>query len=233
MTETERVPVSSLATALAKAQGEMENARINRNNPYFNSRYADLAAIRDATVPALSKNGLCIYHSVYRDGETWLVRAVLKHGETGESIISEFPLPNMFDKPQAVGSAITYAKRYTWAALCGISAEEDDDANAVHDQSAPPPRKPQAKPDVIEPRPETKLISATPVAIVDAPGDNWAGWGKQFLDHIKQSKAAEEADLWMGLNGQMLDKMKAESPKIHKRLSEALFNDVYSKLVEK
>lgn len=229
MTEETAKPISTLAASLAKAQGEMKNAAINKENPYFNSRYADLAAIRDATIPSLSKHGLCLYHMVMQQGETWVVRAVLKHGESGESIISDFPLPAAFDKPQAIGSAITYGKRYTWAALCGIAAEEDDDANAAHGNVKQVERKPQPKTNVIEMTPqETKLVSKTPVALLKTDGD-WTVWGKNFLDHVKQTTLTAEADEWVKINGPTLDLMEKEVPKTHKRLSEALFG-IYEKI---
>lgn len=231
MTDQPVPHVSTLATALAKAQGEMKNAAINKENPYFNSRYADLAAIRDATIPALSKNGLCIYHSVHRDGENWYVRAVLKHGESGESIISDFPLPNLFDKPQAIGSAITYGKRYTWAALCGIAAEEDDDANAAQGNTPKQAEhKPKAKTNVIEMQQQAPaLVSKTPVAILKPDDQEWSVWGKAFLEHLKQATLTKDADDWMKANGPTLDAMEKAVPRMHKNLSQAVFQ-VYEKL---
>lgn len=218
----------NLAIALARAQGEMQNAAINKDNPYFNSRYADLASIRDATIPALSKHGLCIYHVIVQAGEHWIVRGVLKHGLSNDCITSDFPI-NAVDKPQAIGSAITYAKRYTWAALCGIAADEDDDANAAQGNVKHIDRKPQPKTNVIDMQPqESKLVSKTPIALLKTEGD-WTVWGKSFLDHVKQSTLTAEADEWVKVNGPTLDLMEKEVPKTHKRLSEALFG-VYEKL---
>lgn len=134
MTEMEKALVtagpSKLAAALAKAQGEMNNAAFNRQNPHFKSRYADLAAIRDATIPALSKYGLSISHRFVLRENNFVLVAELCHSD-GEIKTSEYPLPNAPDKPQVMGSAITYAKRYTWSALCGIAADDDDDAETV------------------------------------------------------------------------------------------------------
>ena len=126
---------STLAEALAKAQANMQNAPLNKTNPHFKSKYADLAAIRDAVTPALSANGLAITQTpTYRDGAFVLV-TTLRHtgGETVESI---YPLA--VDKPQVMGSALTYARRYSLAAMCGIAADEDDDANAAQTGDAKP-----------------------------------------------------------------------------------------------
>lgn len=120
--------MDNLATALAKAQGEMQNAQLNKVNPHFKSKYADLAAIRDATIPALSKNGLSIVQYTRLQDGALILRTRLLH-VSGEFLESEYPLPMAVDKPQQMGSAYTYGKRYSWAAMCGISADDDDDGN--------------------------------------------------------------------------------------------------------
>jgi hypothetical protein len=123
--------INDLATALAAAQGEMNNAVYNRTNPHFRSKYADLASVRDATIPALSKHGLAIAQLTTFDGDgTFLLVTRLLHA-SGQWMESVQPLPMAIDKPQVMGSAQTYARRYAWASMTGIAAEEDDDANAA------------------------------------------------------------------------------------------------------
>lgn len=122
---------SKLAEALAKAQGEMKNAVLNKINPHYKNKYADLSAVREATLPALSKHGLAITQTMQmHEGALRLVTRL--HHVSGESLTSEYPLPNAPDKPQIMGSATTYARRYCWAAMCGIASDEDDDAEAAH-----------------------------------------------------------------------------------------------------
>lgn len=121
----------SLATALARAQAECQNVVMNKTNPHFRSRYADLAAVRDAIVPIFNKHGISIIQSPNVDGfagfnlETRLIH------ESGEEIVWNFPLPSDVTKMQAVGSAISYARRYTLSAIACIASEEDDDGNAA------------------------------------------------------------------------------------------------------
>jgi hypothetical protein len=122
---------SKLAEALSKAQAEMKNAVLNKTNPHFRSKYADLAAVRDATLPALNKYGLALTQCMIIRDTALILRTVLSHA-SGETMTSEYPLPNVPDKPQIMGSAQTYARRYCWAAMCGIAAEEDDDGEAAH-----------------------------------------------------------------------------------------------------
>lgn len=127
--------IAALSAALAKAQGEMKNAPLNKTNPHFKSRYADLAAIRDATIPALSKNGLAIIQFTTLDDDGRMKLHTRLSHSSGEWVESVYPLP--VDKPQVMGSAITYGKRYSWSAMCGISADEDDDGNAAQEAPAP------------------------------------------------------------------------------------------------
>jgi hypothetical protein len=125
-------PLSELMTALAASQAEMSNAAYNQQNPHFKSKYADLASIRDATIPALAKHGLSI-HQVMQNNSSGNMVLVTRLGHaSGSWIESIYPVPYS-DKPHIMGSAITYARRYSWAAICGIAAEEDEDGNAAQE----------------------------------------------------------------------------------------------------
>ena len=124
--------INELLTALAKAQGEMVNAPMDGKNPHFSSKYATLANIRDATMPHLSKNGLSVHQVTQMNGNGMLLVTRLGHS-SGQWITSEYPVP-VSDRPHVMGSAITYARRYSWAALTGIAAE-DDDGNAAQEDA--------------------------------------------------------------------------------------------------
>lgn len=145
-----------LTEALAKAQSKMSNATLNKINPHFKSKYADLPTIRDATIPALAAEGIAVTQFTrVRDGALLLVTR-LSHS-SGGSIEGEYPLPYAVDKPQAMGSAMTYARRYGLAAMCGIAAEEDDDANAADDEGKKTPSKTDAKSEMKNPPGITKF----------------------------------------------------------------------------
>jgi hypothetical protein len=135
--------INELAAALAKAQAEMKNAKLNKVNPHFKSRYADLAEIRDTVTPALSKHGIAVVHGIGpTDGGGLVVMTRLVHA-SGQWIESGFPIA--YDKPQTMGSAITYGRRYNLSAIANISADDDDDANAANDK---PVEKPAHMPAV-------------------------------------------------------------------------------------
>ena len=123
--------IDQLATALASAQSEMKNAKLNKVNPHFKSKYADLAEIRDTVTPALSKHGIAVVNGTdATDGGLHVVTRLIH--KSGQWIESRFPIA--YDKPQTMGSAITYGKRYNLAAVANIAADEDDDANAANDK---------------------------------------------------------------------------------------------------
>lgn len=135
--------IDQLAKALAAAQGEMKNAKLNKVNPHFKSRYADLAEIRDTVTPALSRHGLSVAQGT-DTAETGLVVVTRLMHLSGQWIESRYPIS--IDKPQAMGSAYTYAKRYSLAAICCISSDEDDDANVAN--ASPQHAKPEVMPSV-------------------------------------------------------------------------------------
>jgi hypothetical protein len=124
--------IDQLAKALAAAQGEIKNATLNKVNPHFKSKYADLAAIRDAVVPSLAKHGIAVTQGTGSDGSglAMLLFTRLLH-QSGQWIECAYPMTADVSMPQKMGSALTYARRYSLAAICGIAAEEDDDANAA------------------------------------------------------------------------------------------------------
>lgn len=121
--------INELATALCKCQSEMQFAVKDSKNPHFNSRYADLSAVWDAVREPLTKNNLCVTQTVqFIDGKTVLV-SMLMHN-SGQWIKSYLPIKTDKDTCQGWGSGITYARRYSLAALVGC-VQDDDDGNAA------------------------------------------------------------------------------------------------------
>jgi hypothetical protein len=119
--------MSEFVKDLAAAQSEMSNAAYNRTNPHFKSKYADLAGVREATLPVLNKHGFAVVQTtVFQDG-VLLLKTELAH-KSGEWRESFYPIAP--GTPQQQGSALTYARRYSWSAITGIASEEDDDGNA-------------------------------------------------------------------------------------------------------
>lgn len=137
--------IGNLAAALAKAQGSFTFARKDSEAPLFEKggngpsrkvgsrTYADLASVLDAVRAGLAANELSIVQTPFstNDGGVTL-RTTLMHS-SGEWIASEFSMPaDRMGAIQGWGSALTYARRYALAAMCGI-AQDDDDGQAAQD----------------------------------------------------------------------------------------------------
>ena len=111
--------------ALAKAQGAIEGAIKNTTNPHFRSKYADLGAVWDACREPLAQNGIGIMQFPdFHEGMV-TVQSMMTH-EDGFSLNHTIRIPCAKPDAQGVGSAITYARRYSLMALVGIAPEDDD-----------------------------------------------------------------------------------------------------------
>lgn len=216
---------AELAAALAKAQGAMANATLNKINPHFRARYADLASVLDAARKPLSENGLAVTQATeLRDGALVLVTTL--HHVSGQWIASEFPLPASA-KPQEMGSALTYARRYTLTALICNAADEDDDANAAESakQKIAAPKPSAVAPQQIEPPCDPTTGEIVPHAIA-LPCNNgapdWIAWAPIYIAGVKSSRTLGEADDWHLANQQHIDALAQDAPKVHKRMVDAV-----------
>jgi hypothetical protein len=153
--------IGKLAEALAKAQGEMPAIPREKENPYFKSKYADLADIVRVTGPVLSRHGLAVVQLPgYYDGVEVLVTTVMH--SSGEWMRESMPLILSKRDAQGMGSAITYARRYALSAAINIVTDEDDDGN----QASQPPRRPAAAREAARPAPERP-----PMTVVQGQGE--------------------------------------------------------------
>jgi hypothetical protein len=119
-----------IATAMVKAQKEFGPALKSSTNPHFRSKYADLAACVEAVIDALNNNGIALIQKCHESDTGVNVETLLLH-ESGESLsCGVLHVPASKQDPQGYGSALTYARRYSLMAACGI-APEDDDGNAA------------------------------------------------------------------------------------------------------
>lgn len=123
--------IAALAAALAKAQGAMKGAVKDSANPFFKSKYADLASVVEAIRAAFSANGLSYIQTLEpSDKDEVRVETTLLHA-SGEWIsCGVLSLPVSKADAQGYGSALTYARRYSLSAAVGV-APEDDDGNAA------------------------------------------------------------------------------------------------------
>lgn len=122
---------SKLYEALAKAQLEIKLAQRDSENPYFKSKYANLGSVIEASRPALAKNGLCVFHrqELTEEGQSILV-CTLAHA-SGQYIDSRYRVVPAKNDIQSLGSYMTYLRRYSYVAICGLADTDDDGEAAV------------------------------------------------------------------------------------------------------
>lgn len=134
--------IKDLVSALAKAQGIMKPAVFNKVNPHFKSRYADFASCMDACRAPLSDHGIAVIQSCETVNDKLNLVTMLAH-ISGQWMKSEFPIVSSKMDSQGIGSAMTYAKRYSLCGMVGIVADEDadDDGEAAMGR----PKKEDAK----------------------------------------------------------------------------------------
>lgn len=125
--------IDKLAEALAKAQGAMEAAKQDSTmvGEKYSFKYASLASVHAAIRKPLSENGLAYTQVLdqWEPGKLILITTLMH--VSGQFARSIFPLPPAGGNMQAFGSALTYAKRYSIAAMIGIASDEDDDGQAA------------------------------------------------------------------------------------------------------
>lgn len=131
--------MKTIYSAFVKAQKAFGPALKSSTNPHFRSKYADLSACVEAVVDALNDNGIALMQTVHECDNGAIVETVFIH-ESGESLsCGKLHVPATKQDAQGFGSALTYARRYSLMAACGI-APEDDDGNAAVKSAKPQPR---------------------------------------------------------------------------------------------
>lgn len=183
--------IDELATALAKAQGEIKAAAKSKANPFFKSMYADLSAIMEVCRTPLSANNLAIIQVTCFDPENIWLETTLIH-KSGQWVRSRYPLRPTKDDPQGLGSALTYARRYSLAAMVGVVADDEDDdgsgasreigENAEQDQADDGKQKTKAQAAAIE-------------------------WAKAAIEDIRACKDNKELLAWEDKNAKTLVKL--------------------------
>lgn len=127
--------INELAAALAKAQAEMHNPGFDSQNPHFRSKFASLAAVRNAVIPVLAKHGLSLMQQLTSNDAGTICTTLLLHA-SGQFIEFEpLLMPVSKQDAQGFGSASTYAKRYSMQAIAAVVGDEDDDGNAASERS--------------------------------------------------------------------------------------------------
>ena len=178
--------INELATALAKAQGEFQPAKMNAVNPFLKNHYADLGSIIGSAKSACAKYGLAVAQPATAiDGQV-TVTTLLMH-QSGQWLSSEMTLPLLDSKnmAQAAGSIITYLRRYSIAAMLGIYADEDTDGEKQPAKQAEVgDKQKQPSNNGHEPDPEQPAIPEPVMAAMERKGRDGRKYGELTDDEL-------------------------------------------------
>lgn len=215
--------INELASALAKAQAEMQHAKKSAENPFFKSNYADLPAVIDAAKPFLTKHGLSVSQPITTDEQGNIaVMTMLMHA-SGQWLLSNYPVRPVKNDPQGVGSAITYARRYSYAAITGVAAmDEDDDGNDAsghnHDKGKPEQSRAEYKPtDPVRPHKDAYVVACPIKADGTLDFDTFVA---DLESKVTSAKNMNELSLWNRANAKTLTAMQKERPDLFNAFGE-------------
>lgn len=123
--------INELAAALAKAQAEIQNPKFDSVNPHFKSKFASLAAVRNAIMPVFAKHGLSVLQDLKNESGGIACTTLILHASGQKLTLGPLFMPAMKPDAQGLGSAATYARRYALLSTAGVAGEPDDDGNAA------------------------------------------------------------------------------------------------------
>lgn len=180
--------MKSVASAFVKAQRIFAPLIKNATNPHLKSKYADLASCVEAVIDALNINGIALVQKTHSDDHAIVVETLFVH-ESGEVLsggLLRVPAPKQ--DPQGYGSALTYARRYSLMASCGIAGEDDDGIAARKTDSSP---SEPIKPEILKEL-EARLRSSKDMADLQL---NWSWLQKGEQEMLKSVKDEMKAKL--------------------------------------
>jgi len=136
--------IKALTTALLMFSVKVEKIKKSSDNPFFKSKYAALPDILDAIAIPLQESGLVLTQHPDNEGLT----TMLIHADSGEWMRSTGIMHPVKSDPQAIGSAITYQRRYSIGAILNLNIDEDDDGNKASEPSTRKTSEPQKSDDL-------------------------------------------------------------------------------------
>ena len=193
--------MNELAKSLVAARKQFNAVVKDKTNPAFRSKYADLASCIDAVDDALVANGIFVFQRTFFDATGVCIETVFLH-ESGERLeCGQLHVPASKQDAQGYGSALTYARRYSLCAACGI-APEDDDGNAASNWSTPVNK--DAKPPVTTVAPKESL-DTSPAAVAKRIIAQTKTHPKEMAELISGFETDRFDAVWMLLDRQTQD----------------------------
>ena len=191
----------TIVEALVKAQSQMTGA--SKDTKGHHGKYATLASVWDTIRKPLTDNGLAVtQHTAWRDEAGVMILTTQLHHISGEVMESEYPVLADYANPQRIGSALTYARRYSLMALVGV-APEDDDGQAAADAPAKQNGR-QAQPSNMISDRQRKALHAMGK---DLYGDTWDDKRHEIVKAITAGRTESSTDLTAAQAKTLIDGM--------------------------
>lgn len=208
--------IGELAGALAAAQAELPAAIKGSVNPHLKNKYADINSVYTAIREVLPKHGLAVIQTMLpTDGSKAHVRTMLAH-KSGQWIAGECVMPlDRQGGAQGMGSAITYARRYSLSAIVGVVTEEDDDGNAAQGRNAKAQAQAQAQREQAKasnPEPMSKEQSSALMAYLTKKHGNNRDAYLAELSNFFERKISSSRELTKTMVSQFLDVVMNNQP---------------------
>ena len=204
--------INEIAAAMVAVQNEMRPAFKGADNPYFKSKYADLAEVWKACHEALTNNGIAVIQgSRLVDGfpcmETKLVHT------SGQWLSSLWQMTPVKSDPQAMGSAITYLRRYSLAAMVGVVTSDDDGEAAMGRDPATMERN-RVRADDNAARQVGKYLDKNKLPD-DIPRNEqeWKDYAKSLILTIREAKGTGTLDMIETTASDILEHCQSEALK--------------------
>jgi hypothetical protein len=218
--------MKEIASALVKAQKAFGPALKTSTNPAFRSKYAKLENCIEAVIDALNENGIMLMQPTHLCEDGVIVETMFLH-ESGEQISNgKLHVPATKHDAQGYGSALTYARRYSLLAACGIAAEDDDGDAASKPKAAP--AKPVAQP--AKPAPVKAPVSVEgkdnewQLKVTAEPDGDHGEWSQLVIDatalQLQQAKSETEVMSIFKTNRNIYEEVKKGSPTAYEVLLE-------------
>ncbi len=192
---------------MTKSQETMPNLDLDGLNPAYKSRFSTLPNGLTVIKAHLSKNGISVYQATRVEGDILMLDTRLAC--KGQWIEAEYPVCRFPAKPQELGSALTYARRYSLFSLVGIAGEEDDDGNAANATATPAPKRNGHKvsPETSAVAKEAALMAISMAKSVEIL-ESWAIVYRVEMDRMAEADVAEVRKAYKAKHTELKAKQK-------------------------
>lgn len=217
--------IEKLAEALAAAQGQITAASKDKENPHFRSKYADLASVWDACRAPLTSNGLSVVQTPGFGEGSLILETTLLH-TSGQWISSELPIQVDTRNLQQIGSALTYARRYSLSAMVGVCPDDDDGEAAVQPQREQRNGHAQAHPASVRREPPREGPPRQDAAAKRENRESWSSFSTRISN--ERNREWQKAMMAFHLSPEERAKDENQLPNLY-----ALTNHVVNRAIEK